>query len=72
LFQGSFTAYFLLNLVYIFQYLENLVIPRSCDPELSLAENRIKALAEFFGSSCKAGPWVLDAHRDAELSELKS
>ncbi|KAL4714843.1 hypothetical protein ACJJTC_002702 [Scirpophaga incertulas] len=49
------------------KYMESLVIPRQCDPELSMAENRIKALSEYFGDSCNAGPWILDAHRDAEL-----
>ncbi|CAK1587817.1 unnamed protein product [Parnassius mnemosyne] len=48
-------------------YLESLVITRSCDPKLSLSENRIKAVAEFFGRACKAGPWVPDLARDAEL-----
>ncbi|CAH0403905.1 unnamed protein product [Chilo suppressalis] len=53
-------------------YLESLIIPRSCEPQLSLAENKIKALAEFFGRSCKAGPWVLDKHRDDELKNRYS
>ncbi|XP_060809122.1 transferrin [Amyelois transitella] len=48
-------------------YLESLVLERACDPELSLTENRIKALSQFFGNSCKAGPWLLDKARDAEL-----
>ncbi|CAG9789710.1 unnamed protein product [Diatraea saccharalis] len=53
-------------------YLESLIIPKSCEPKLSLAENKIKALADFFGKSCKAGPWVLDAHRDNELKSRYS
>ncbi|XP_022126020.2 transferrin [Pieris rapae] len=48
-------------------YLESLVITRSCDPKLSLTENRIKSVAEFFGKACKAGPWLPDPVRDAEL-----
>ncbi|XP_052745874.1 transferrin [Bicyclus anynana] len=48
-------------------YLESLIIPRACDPLLTLTENRIKAVAQFFHKACKAGPWVPDAERDAEL-----
>ncbi|KAG6439685.1 hypothetical protein O3G_MSEX000989, partial [Manduca sexta] len=39
---------------------------RSCDPKLSLTENRIKSLAGYFGRACKAGAWVPDMERDAE------
>ncbi|XP_026318492.1 transferrin-like [Hyposmocoma kahamanoa] len=49
------------------QYLESLVTAKSCDPKLSLAENRLKTTAEFFGKACKAGVWVPDKVRDAEL-----
>ncbi|KAJ0169866.1 hypothetical protein K1T71_014472 [Dendrolimus kikuchii] len=48
-------------------YLESLVLVNSCDRKLSLTENRVRALAGFFGSACKAGPWVSDPTRDAEL-----
>lgn len=34
---------------------------------MSLAESRIKASAEFFGPSCKAGPWVPDRIQDRNL-----
>ncbi|XP_059044807.1 transferrin-like [Achroia grisella] len=53
-------------------YLESLVLERACDPKLSLTENRIKALAQFFGKACKAGPWVPDQWRDAELKRRYS
>ncbi|XP_028166496.1 transferrin-like [Ostrinia furnacalis] len=48
-------------------YLEFQVLSRDCLDDLSLAENRVKALADFFGSSCKAGAWVVDKNRDAQL-----
>ncbi|XP_053616912.1 transferrin-like [Plodia interpunctella] len=51
-------------------YLESLVLARSCDPALSLTENRIRAMSQFFGKTCKAGPWVPDKARDAELKRL--
>ncbi|XP_063543762.1 transferrin [Cydia strobilella] len=49
------------------EYLESLVTRKSCNSDLSVAENRIKGMADMFGNSCRAGPWVLDAKRDAEL-----
>ncbi|XP_075989387.1 transferrin-like [Anticarsia gemmatalis] len=48
-------------------YLETLVLERSCDPTLSDTENKLKALSEFYGKACKAGPWVPDKDRDMEL-----
>ncbi|VVD03897.1 unnamed protein product [Leptidea sinapis] len=48
-------------------YLESLVIARSCESGLSLSENRIKAVSQFFSKACKAGPWVPDQKQDAEL-----
>lgn len=42
---------------------------RGCEDDLSMTESRIKAFANFFGPSCKAGPWVSDPVQDAVLSE---
>ncbi|CAH2101400.1 unnamed protein product [Euphydryas editha] len=50
-------------------YLESLVIPRTCDPELTLTENKLKAVAQFFNKACKAGPWVPDRDGDMELKQ---
>lgn len=41
-----------------------------CEEELSLAESRIRASAEYFGASCKAGPWVPDPTQDRILSKF--
>ncbi|KAJ8705499.1 hypothetical protein PYW08_012545 [Mythimna loreyi] len=51
-------------------YLESLVLERSCDPTRSNTENKLKALADFYGKACKAGPWVPDKFRDAELKRM--
>lgn len=53
-------------------YLESLVLERSCDPDLSLTENRVKSLSEYFGKACKAGAWLPDSTRDAELKRKYS
>ncbi|CAH0599471.1 unnamed protein product [Chrysodeixis includens] len=53
-------------------YLERLVLERSCDPTLSNTENKLKALADFYWQACKAGPWVPDPNRDAELKSKYS
>lgn len=45
-------------------------MPRLCEDELSLVESRIRATAEYFGPSCKAGPWVPDPVQDRLLSKL--
>ena len=40
---------------------------RKCEEDFSLTESRIKASADFFGPSCKAGPWVPDVTQDRIL-----
>lgn len=42
---------------------------RGCEDDLSMTESRIKASANFFGPSCKPGPWVSDPLQDVILSE---
>lgn len=46
------------------------MIPRDCSAELTMSELRIKASAEFFGPSCKAGVWDEDQARDKRLSKF--
>lgn len=58
-----------LNLSMAKQYFESTLVARGCEDELSVTESRIKASANFFGPSCKPGPWVADAHEDALLSK---
>ncbi|XP_055530828.1 transferrin [Wyeomyia smithii] len=48
-------------------YFETKLVPRECEDELSLTESKIKAAANFFGPSCKAGPWVSDPVDDRAL-----
>ncbi|CAH0559126.1 unnamed protein product [Brassicogethes aeneus] len=50
-------------------YFESTVVPQSCNPKLTINENRIKATSDFFKSSCKAGPWVHDPQKDDELKQ---
>lgn len=54
----------------IADYMENVMVARQCEKEITLTESRIKATAEYFGESCKAGPWVNDAFQDKILSEF--
>lgn len=51
------------------QYFESVLISKSCNPELTLTEDRIAASAKFFGPSCKAGPWVPDSKQDRILKD---
>ncbi|KAG4072720.1 hypothetical protein HA402_001832 [Bradysia odoriphaga] len=48
-------------------YFESTLVSRLCEEELSLVESRIRASAEYFGPSCKAGPWVPDPTEDRLL-----
>lgn len=50
-------------------FFEETVATASCDEKLTLTENRIKATADFFGSACKAGPWVHNPKLDLKLSK---
>lgn len=51
-------------------YVENVMSPRGCEKDITLAESRIKATARYFGDSCKPGPWVNDPAQDKILSKL--
>ncbi|XP_055386805.1 transferrin [Condylostylus longicornis] len=49
------------------KYFESVLVPKKCDENLSLTESRIRDTANFFGPSCKAGPWVPDPVQDRIL-----
>ncbi|VEN49497.1 unnamed protein product [Callosobruchus maculatus] len=48
-------------------YFEASVVIPSCDPKLTVTENRIKASSNFFSTACKAGPWVHNPVLDQTL-----
>ncbi|KAF5276054.1 hypothetical protein FQA39_LY00850 [Lamprigera yunnana] len=48
-------------------YLEVSVVHQTCNPSLTLTENRISASSKYFKSACKAGPWVNDPQLDSKL-----
>ena len=45
------------------------MVAKSCDPEISISEDRIRSSARFFGPSCKAGPWVPNPQEDRRLKD---
>ncbi|XP_058837077.1 transferrin isoform X2 [Topomyia yanbarensis] len=53
-------------------YFETKLVPRECEDDLSPTESKIKAAANFFGPSCKAGPWVSDPTEDRILKNKYS
>lgn len=57
----------LILLILFTQYFESTMVSKSCDPDISLTEDRIKSSAHYFGPSCKAGPWVPDPKQDRQL-----
>ncbi|KAF7381560.1 hypothetical protein HZH66_013954 [Vespula vulgaris] len=48
-------------------YFENWIIPKECDPEKTLLENRVARLSDYFEAACIAGPWIADATFDTKL-----
>ncbi|KAI4497716.1 hypothetical protein M0802_007256 [Mischocyttarus mexicanus] len=48
-------------------YFENRIIPKECDPEKTLLENRVARLSNFFEAACIAGPWIADNELDRKL-----
>ncbi|XP_075228487.1 transferrin 3 isoform X2 [Lycorma delicatula] len=51
------------------QYIEDRLVVQKCDPNRTIAENRVKSLADYFDESCKAGPWSLDPLVDSSLKK---
>lgn len=54
----------------VFQYFENLIIKKECDANMTLFENRMHALSNYFETACIAGPWSADTVFDYQLSTL--
>ncbi|KAH8421048.1 hypothetical protein KR222_005741 [Zaprionus bogoriensis] len=50
-------------------YFESTLVAKTCNPDVTLTEDRIAASAKFFGPSCKAGPWVPDSKQDRILKD---
>ncbi|EDW00755.1 transferrin [Drosophila grimshawi] len=50
-------------------YFESALVSKSCNPGLTLTEDRIAASSKYFGPSCKAGPWVPDPKQDRILKD---
>ncbi|EDW48101.1 transferrin isoform X1 [Drosophila sechellia] len=48
-------------------YFEAAIVSKTCDPEMTVTEDRIASTAKYFGPSCKAGPWVPDPKQDRIL-----
>ncbi|XP_018340131.1 PREDICTED: transferrin isoform X2 [Trachymyrmex septentrionalis] len=48
-------------------YFENLIIKKECDPNMTLFENRVHALSNYFETACIAGPWSADTAFDYQL-----
>ncbi|XP_076630373.1 transferrin 3 isoform X2 [Colletes latitarsis] len=48
-------------------YFEKWIMPRECDPEKTMQENKAKETSKFFKSACIAGPWSIDTKLDGSL-----
>jgi len=54
---------------YILKYFEKEVISPSCQENVTVIENELRNLRDFFGKACRPGEWVLDSSFDEELSK---
>ncbi|XP_043266061.1 transferrin isoform X2 [Colletes gigas] len=48
-------------------YFEKWIMPRECDPEKTMQENKAIETSKFFESACIAGPWSADTKLDGLL-----
>ncbi|KAL0113854.1 hypothetical protein PUN28_011293 [Cardiocondyla obscurior] len=48
-------------------YFENMIIKKECDANMTLFENRMHALSNYFEAACIAGPWSTDTTFDYQL-----
>ncbi|XP_053977011.1 transferrin isoform X1 [Hylaeus volcanicus] len=48
-------------------YFEKWIIPRECDANKTLLENRVNGVSNFFEAACIAGPWSADTELDSKL-----
>lgn len=54
---------------YILKYFENSVNRPKCQDDVSVIENEVRNLRNFFGKACRPGEWAADSTIDQELSK---
>ncbi|XP_029670879.1 transferrin-like isoform X1 [Formica exsecta] len=52
---------------YILKYFENIVNRPRCQENVTIIENEIRNLKDFFGKACRPGEWIADSSFDQEL-----
>lgn len=52
---------------YILKYFENKVNPPQCQDDVTIIENEIRNLRNFFGKACRPGEWASDSSFDQQL-----
>lgn len=53
---------------YILKYFENTVNAPKCQDDVTVIENEIRNLRNFFGKACRPGEWAADKVIDQDLS----
>lgn len=56
---------------YILKYFEKTVTSPRCQDNVTVIENEIKSLRDFFGKACRPGEWAADGSIDQELSKSR-
>lgn len=54
---------------YILKYFEKTVNPPSCQENVTVIENEVRSLRDFFGKACRPGDWTSDNSLDQKLSK---
>lgn len=54
---------------YILKHFENTVNSPKCQNDVSVIENEVRNLRNFFGKACRPGEWAADSTIDQELSK---
>ncbi|XP_011872938.1 PREDICTED: transferrin-like isoform X2 [Vollenhovia emeryi] len=54
---------------YILKFFENSVNPVRCQDDVTVIENEVRNLRNFFGTACRPGDWAADSTVDQELKK---
>jgi hypothetical protein len=54
---------------YILKYFENAVNPPECQNNVTVIENEVRNLGNFFGKACRPGEWAADSSIDQDLKK---
>jgi hypothetical protein len=54
---------------YVLKYFEKKVNHMQCEENMTIVENEVRSLRDFFGKACRPGEWAANSTIDEELSK---